>query len=227
MSTVTSARTHDDAATVEPLQQQQQQLVVPKHLPAHPEKLLVADDEHLVASGVAVNLRELGYQVIGPAANGDEAIELCRQTRPDMALLDIRMPKRDGLATAEILFRRMGIPVMIFSAYSDPDYVSSGNRVGVFGYLLKPVTQDQMRVSISVAWGRYIEYVRQYAEIHTLKDRLEHRKLIEQAKWIIVKRKNVEEPEAMRLLQRQARNNRRTLVDVARSVLENESLFGH
>jgi two-component system, response regulator PdtaR len=205
---------------------QDQEFPVPRKYPPHPNRLLVADDEHLVASGVAVNLRELGYEVIGPAADGEEAIEFCRLHHPDMALLDIRMPKKDGLSAAEFVFRRMGIPVMIFSAYSDPEYVTSGNRVGVFGYLLKPVTQDQMRVGISVAWGRFLDYMNQNSEISTLKERLEHRKIIEQAKWIIVKRKGVEEPDAMKLLQRQARNNRRTLVDVARSVLENENLFG-
>lgn len=220
MATMTSARTNEPALASE-------EIPLPtRKLPPHPSKLLVADDEHLVASGLAVNLRELGYEVIGPAADGDEAIELCRTHHPDMALLDIRMPKKDGLQAAEVVFRRMGIPVMIFSAYSDPEYVTSGNRVGVFGYLLKPVTQDQMRVGISVAWGRYLDYVNQNSEISTLKERLEHRKIIEQAKWVIVKRKGVEEPEAMRLLQRQARNNRRTLVDVARSVIENENLFG-
>lgn len=196
-----------------------------RELPAYPSRLLVADDEHLVASGVAVNLRELGFEVVGPASDGDEAIEMCRQHQPDMALLDIRMPRKDGLAAGEIIFRRLGIPVMIFSAYSDPEYISTGNRVGVFGYLLKPVTQDQMRAGISIAWGRFMDYNNQNSEIATLKERLEDRKIIEKAKWIIVKRKGVEEPEAMKLLQRQARNNRRTLVDVARSVLENDNLF--
>jgi AmiR/NasT family two-component response regulator len=196
-----------------------------RKLPPHPSKILIADDEHLVASGLAVNLRELGYNVVGPASDGEEAVDLCRKHQPDMALLDIRMPRKDGLAAAEVIFQQLGIPVMIFSAYSDPQYVTAGNRVGVFGYLLKPVTQDQMRVGISVAWGRFMDFASQHTEIATLKERLEHRKIIEQAKWIIVKRKGVEEPEAMRLLQRQARNNRRTLVDVARSVIENESLF--
>jgi AmiR/NasT family two-component response regulator len=197
-----------------------------RKFPPHPGKLLVADDEHLVASGVSGNLRELGYEVVGPAADGDEAIDLCRLHRPDMALLDIRMPKKDGLAAAEILFRRMGIPVMIFSAYSDPEYVTTGNRIGVFGYLLKPVTPDQMRVGISVAWGRFLDHSNQNSEITTLKERLEHRKIIEQAKWLIVKRKGIDEPEAMKLLQKQARNNRRTLVDVSRSLLENDNLLG-
>jgi AmiR/NasT family two-component response regulator len=219
MPTMTAPRLQENDTT-------QQTLPLPGKVPAHPTKILIADDEHLVASGLAVNLRELGYEVIGPASDGEEAIELSRTTHPDMALLDIRMPKKDGLAAAEVLFRSMGIPVMIFSAYSDPEYVTNGNRVGVFGYLLKPVTQDQMRVGISVAWGRFLDHINQNSEITTLKERLEQRKVIEQAKWIIVKRKGVGEPEAMKLLQKQARNNRRTLIDVARSVLENDNLFG-
>jgi len=193
--------------------------------PAVPGKLLVADDEHLVASGLAVSLQELGFAVVGPAADGEEAIDLCTSERPDMALLDIRMPKKDGLAAAEIVFRRLGIPVVIFSAYSDQEYIEAGNRVGVFGYMLKPVTQDQLRVGVSVAWGRFLDHVNQNAEIGDLKLRLENRKIIEQAKWLIVQRKGVTEPEAMKLLQRQARNNRRTLIDVAKSLLENQELF--
>lgn len=193
--------------------------------PEQPRKLLVADDEHLVASGLASNLTGLGYEVIGPASNGDEAIELAREHQPDMAMLDIRMSKKDGLEAGEVIFRKMGIPIVIFSAFSDQEYIEAGNRVGVFGYMLKPVSQDQLRVGISVAWGRYLDYASQNSEIHTLKERLEHRKIIEQAKWIVVKRKGIAEPEAMKLLQRQARNNRRTLVDVARTVLENESIF--
>ena len=195
-------------------------------LPEEPRAFVIADDEHLVATGTASGLRELGYNVCGLAADGEEAIELCRVMRPDMALLDIRMPKRSGLEAAEEIYQRMGIPVVIFSAYSDTEYIESCNRVGVFGYLLKPVTQDQLRVGIAVAWGRYRDHVEQNVEIGVLKDRLEHRKIIEQAKWIIVKRKGISEPEAMKLLQRQARNNRRPLPEVAQAILENEDLFG-
>lgn len=195
-------------------------------LPAQPSKLLIADDEHLVATGLATSLKDMGYKVIGPASDGAEAVELAELTRPDMALLDIRMPKMSGLEAAEIIYRRMGIPVVIFSAFSDPEYVETGNRIGVFGYILKPVTEDQLRVGVTVAWGRFIDDVGQRQEVANLKQRLEDRKIVEQAKWIIVKRKQLTEPEAMKLLQRQARNNRRQLADVARSILENESLFG-
>ncbi|MHC5024152.1 MAG: ANTAR domain-containing response regulator [Planctomycetota bacterium] len=195
-------------------------------LPEQPGRLLVADDEHLVASGLTASLRELGFKVLGPAADGEEAIELARELRPDMALLDIRMPRKNGLEAAEVLYRRMGVPVIIFSAYSDPEYIDTSNAIGVFGYLLKPVTDDQLRAGITIAWGRYIDDVVHRSEVGTLKQRLEDRKIVEQAKWIIVKRKGVDEPDAMRLLQRQARNNRRQLADVARSIIENEDLFG-
>jgi response regulator NasT len=195
-------------------------------LPELPATILVADDEHLVASGIAANLTELGFQVIGPASGGEEAVRLCRTIKPDMALLDVRMPGLDGLAAASVIFQQLSIPVVILSAYSDEQYVDEAQEVGVFGYLLKPVTQDQLRAAITVSWARFRDHALQAVEIQALKQRLEDRKVIEQAKWILVKRKGVEEPEAMRLLQRQARSTRRTLPDVARAIVENEELLG-
>lgn len=195
-------------------------------IPHEPKRVLIADDEHLVARGVAANLSELGYTVVGPASDGEEAIQLCRSARPDLAILDIKMPRMHGLEAGEIIFSQLGIPVIILSAYSDPEYLTDATRIGVFGYLLKPVSQDQLRTTISVAWSRFTQHHCQHDEIISLRERLEHRKLIEQAKWIIVKRKNISEPEAMKLLQRQARNNRKNLIDVARSVLEHEDMFG-
>ncbi|MCH2151819.1 MAG: response regulator [Phycisphaerales bacterium] len=191
-----------------------------------PERVLVADDEHMVASGMSSNLSDLGYEVIGPASDGGAAVELCRLHQPDLALLDIRMPQVNGLEAAETIFGELGIPVVILSAYADPEYVQAGNRIGIFGYLLKPVTKNQLRVGLEVAWARYRHWNQQHDETEELKLRLEQRKIIEQAKWIIVKRKEIEEPEAMRLLQRQARNNRKSLIEVAQAVVDSESLLG-
>lgn len=192
---------------------------------SRPERILIADDEHLIAAGLRTNLIELGYTVIGPAADGDEAIELARTERPDLALLDIRMPKKDGIAAGQIISKEFGIPVMMISAFSDPDYVTESNRFQVYGYLLKPVTVDQLRVAIEVGWNHLLESNEQQSKVDRLTQRLENRKVIEQAKWLLVSKKGIPEPEAMRLLQRQARNNRRTLVDVASSLLENETLL--
>jgi response regulator NasT len=197
-----------------------------RSLPASPKRILVADDEHLVAVGLIAALKDLGYKVLGPASDGEQAIKQCRSDRPDLAILDIRMPGIDGLAAAETIYNELQIPVVMLSAYSDPEYVSSGNRIGVFGYLTKPVSRDQLRVGLEVAWSRYLRQSELSEEVDSLKERLTQRKVIEQAKWIIVKRKSVEEPEAMRLLQKQARNGRRPLVDVAQAVIESESLLG-
>lgn len=207
-------------------QKPQGEAALVRSLPARPERLLLADDEHLVAAGIKSNLVDLGYAVIGPASDGEEAVELARTMRPDLALLDIRMPRKTGIEAGEIIYKQFGIPVMMISAFSDPAYLRASNNFQTFGYLLKPVTQDELRVSIEIAWSRYLDFVAQREHIDRLKQRLDDRKLIEQAKWIIVKKKDVTEPDAMKILQKQARNNRRTLVDVARSVIENENLFG-
>ncbi|MDP7030370.1 MAG: response regulator [Phycisphaerales bacterium] len=195
-------------------------------IPPHPQRVLVADDEHLVATGTVAALEDLGFEVVGTAGNGEQAVAMCRDEPPDIALLDIRMPGLDGLGAAETIYNEMQVPVIMISAYSDPEYVSTSNRVGVFGYLLKPVTRDQLRVGIEVAWSRFLKHIELSDEVGSLQQRLEQRKIIEQAKWIIVKQKSVEEPEAMRMLQKQARNGRKPLVEIARAVVDSETLLG-
>ncbi len=189
------------------------------------ERVLVADDEHLVAAGISSSLTGLGYTVVGPACDGLEAIELCRRDPPDLALLDVRMPNCNGLEAAVVVFRELHVPVVILSAYSDPEFLSTAAEAGVFGFLLKPASQDQIRVCLEVAWGRFQEHLCQDEQISSLKRRLEDRKTIEQAKWLVVKHKQVSEPEAMKLLQKQARDTRRPLVAIAQSILENMSLL--
>lgn len=188
-------------------------------------RVLVADDEHLVAAGISSSLTGLGYTVVGPVCDGLEAIELCRSNPPDLALLDVRMPNCNGLEAAAVVFRELHVPVVVLSAYSDPEYISTAAQAGVFGFLLKPANQDQIRGCIEIAWGRFQEHLRQDEEISSLKQRLEDRKTIEQAKWLVVKHKQVSEPEAMKLLQKQARNTRQPMVEVAQSILENMSLL--
>ena len=206
---------------------QQDDTSAPKEAPfERPRTILVADDEHLVAMGMKNNLEELGYNVIGPANNGAEASDLCRELQPDLALLDIQMPGMNGIEAANTIFNEHNIPVVIISAYSDQNFVESSTEAGVFGYILKPLSRDQLRVGIDVAWSRYTNWIQQVEQIEQLNVRLEQRKVIERAKWILVKRKEIEEPEAMKLLQKQARNNRKTLVQVAAAIVESDDLLG-
>jgi len=196
----------------------------PALLPEGPRSILVADDEHLLARSLSNDLTGLGYTVIGPARNGAVAVELARTHRPDIALLDIRMPEMDGLEAAKIIFEELGIPVVILSAFSDPAYLRAGVKIGVFGYLLKPVTLDELRVSLTLAWSRFLTHRSLTTEVGSLKVKLEQRKIIEKAKGLMMRTMGLTEDEAMRALQKQARDLRKPMVDLAKSILEADEL---
>ena len=193
-------------------------------LPESPRSVLVADDEHLLARNLANDLSELGYTVVGPARNGLVAIELARLHKPDIVLMDIRMPELDGLEATKVIFEELGIPVVILSAFSDPAYLRAGVKIGVFGYLLKPITLDELRVSLTLAWSRYITHKSLSSEVESLKLKLEQRKIIEKAKGLMMRTMNITEDEAMRALQKQARDLRKPMADLAKSILDADEL---
>lgn len=190
--------------------------------PARPQRILVADDEHLVAIELTYTLAQLGYTVVGPVTDGLAAIELARKTLPDLALLDIRMPVLDGLSAAHELTAQLDIPCIIVSAYSEEAYVQTAGAVGVFGYAVKPVPEDQLRVCIDLAWRRYCKHVEERGENRTLRKRLEDRKVIEQAKWILVSTRGMTEPDAMRHLEHTSRNTRQPMLRVAQKIIEEQ-----
>ncbi len=186
----------------------------------------MAEDESLVARALATDLARLGFAVVGPAPNGQHAIELARAEAPDMALMDIRMPVMDGLAASRVLFEELGIPVVILSAFSDEEYLHKSLHAGAFGYLLKPVNVEELRLTLVIAWGRFLQHHHLAGEVHQLERKLEERKLIERAKGVIMKTLQISEEEAMRKLQRSARDSRRPMAELARSVVDAQSLMG-
>ena len=190
-----------------------------------PTHVLLAEDDELLAKGLSLHVQQLGYCVVGPAANGQQAIELATQHKPDLALMDIRMPVVSGLDAAAVLFEQLGIPVILLSAHCDQEYVKAGQRVGVFGYLVKPVTVDQIRVNIAVAWARYGQHLALHGQVEELKTALEDRKFIERAKGLLMDKLGLGENEAMSRLKKQARDSRRRLSDLARVLVESKQLF--
>ncbi len=194
-------------------------------LPKNPTKVLVADDELLVIQGIIGLLKTLGFEVIGPCKNGEEAVEKVQEERPDIALLDIQMPVMNGMQAAQIIFHDHDIPVVMLTAYSDDSFLRNSIAAGVFGYLLKPASSEQISAGLSVAWQRFLDHVAQRTHIVDLTQRLHDRKLIERAKWIIVKRKNISEPEAMKMLQKQSRSSRKSIANVARAVIDSDGLM--
>lgn len=190
------------------------------------ERVLLIEDDSLVADRLKDSLTELGYTVVGPVSPGDDALNLARSGNPQLALFDPEMGGSSALDPGQALYEQFGIPIIVLTPYADPKYIEAANGFGAFGYVLKPVNQDDLRVAIEIGWSRFLDIQDERENVERLKTRLEDRKIIEQAKWLLVSRKGVTEPEALRLLQKQARSSRRTLPDVARSLLDTESLIG-
>lgn len=193
---------------------------VPTDGQKHPSRILVADDEHLVAMGIASALRAVGFDVCGPVADGNAAIDAARTDQPDVALLDIRMPGGDGLECAAALWKELEIPSVILSAFSSAEFLSEAQKAGVFGYLLKPITGEALRATINIAWARAGVMLEQTRRIGQLENTLAVRRTVEMAKWRLIEIRRISEPEAHALLQRTARNERRRLADVADEVLK-------
>lgn len=183
-------------------------------------RVLVADDEHLVATAISAQLEALGHQPVGPAGSGREAVAMGRECVPDLALLDIQMPDGDGIGAARTLLQELMIPTVILSAYSDQESIVRAEDSGVFAYLLKPVEDDQLRATLAVAWGRYQKFCETAAENSELRRRLTDRKIVERAKWILVSQTGVDEANAMRLLLEHARQRRERVVVTAQRVMK-------
>ncbi|MBX3404718.1 MAG: response regulator [Phycisphaeraceae bacterium] len=193
-------------------------------IPERPSRVLVAEDEHLIALQICSMLTEIGLEAIGPVGDGNAALSLARTAAPHIALLDIRMPIMDGLETAKALMSELGTPSVIVSAHSTPEYSGAAGEAGVFGYLVKPVLAEQLRVTIDVSWHRYREQAAASFENGDLRRRMDERRVIEQAKWALVEKQSMKEPEAMRQMQERARSTRQPLIAVAKSVLEHGRL---
>jgi response regulator NasT len=193
-----------------------------------PVRVLVADDEHLVATGLANNAADLGHKIVGIAPDGEMAVQMAREQKPDLALLDIRMPKLSGIDAALLMFSEMGIPSIIISAYSDEEHVkkihSHGEAAGVFGYVLKPVSREQLAVAIGVALQRAAVDGHRSNRVEQLESNLQNRRTVEQAKWILVEKRKITEPQAHEILQKLARDRRKQLVEIAQIVVSTGEL---
>lgn len=191
--------------------------------PSAPLRVLVVDDEHLVATGLASMVDALGHRVVAIAPDGEAALTLAVQHTPDIALVDIRMPGMLGTEAARRLYEQHQCPSIIVSAYSDEQHLAEirdgGTSSGVFGYILKPVAADDLRVTLSVAVQRASIDNHFAGRVSQLERNLANRRTVEQAKWLMVETMKITEPEAHEKLQRLARDKRRQLVEIAQEVI--------
>ncbi len=188
-------------------------------------KIVVAEDETLVALSIISQLKELGYQVVGDAVDGVEALELCRELRPDLAILDINMPRLNGIEAAKQIKENCRIPVVIVSGYSDEKLVNEAAEAGVFSYLIKPVTKQNLAPAVEVALKNHSNYCKMMEESNQLRQMLQERKIIEQAKGILMETGGLTEAEAMKKLQKISNDKNQKLIAVAQKIIEAKKLL--
>ena len=186
---------------------------------------MIVEDETLVAMGLHAQLKEMGHQVISPAANSAEAEAVFRSQQPDLVLTDIRLGGDDGLDLAEKLLKIRACPILVISAYSDRELIDRAKSAGVFGYLVKPVSSPALAAQIEVAVARFREHMVLLAEKESLAANLENRKLIERAKGVLMKRKNLSESEAHKKLQQESQKRRISAVELAKKIIESDDLL--
>lgn len=189
-------------------------------------RVLVAEDDPLIAIALAERLRSLGHEPIGPAHDGEQAIELARASLPDLYLFDVEMPALDGLEAAAQLARHgLRRPVVVVTGVDDPSLVERSIASGVSAYLCKPVDSRELAAAIELAAARHAEFRALEAEVDRAQQALEDRKLVERAKGLLMSALDLSEPDAFRRLQLAARQRNLRLADVARRIVEQQSLL--
>jgi two-component system, response regulator PdtaR len=183
------------------------------------KRVLIAEDEALIRLDLREMLQEEGFDVVGEAADGEQAVELAVELKPDLVICDIKMPKMDGIAAAAQIAERRIAPVVILTAFSQRDLIERARDAGAMAYLVKPFQKRDLLPAIEMATSRFAEIRALESEVGNLRERLEARKLIERAKGVLMTEHRMTEPEAFRWIQRAAMDNRTSMRAVAELVL--------
>ena len=181
--------------------------------------MVIAEDEALIRLDLAEMLAEEGYDVVGQAGDGQTAVELAERHRPDLVVLDVKMPKLDGITAAQRIAARRIAPVVILTAFSQRDLVQRAGDAGAMAYLVKPFSKDDLVPAIEMAVSRFAELQMLEGEVADLTERLETRKAVDRAKAVLQKQLQVSEPDAFRWIQKTAMDLRLSMRQVAEGVL--------
>lgn len=186
-------------------------------------RVVIAEDEALIRLDLAEMLEDEGYDVVGQAADGEQAVALVREHRPDLVVMDVKMPKLDGIAAAAEISAERIAPVVMLTAFSQRELVDRATQAGAMAYLVKPFTQSDLVPAIEVARTRFAEMIALEGEVDDLADRLETRKLIERAKSLLQHKRGMSEADSFAWIQRTAMDLRMSMKQVAETVVANQS----
>jgi two-component system, response regulator PdtaR len=188
-------------------------------------RIAVADDELDMRDYFQQILPILGHEVVAVAQDGRELVEQCRELKPDLVITDIKMPDMDGIDAATQIYRNGPIPVILVSAYHDPEFIRRAEANHILAYLVKPIKQADLEPVIAIAIRRFEQFQALHKEAADLKQALEDRKVIEKAKGLLMKKASLDEHDAFRRLQRLASDKNKKLIDVAQMILMAEEAF--
>lgn len=190
-------------------------------------RIAVADDEADMRQYFGMILPRLGHEVVAVAENGQQLIEACRLHQPDLVVTDIRMPEMDGIAAASAIYEHRPIPVILVSAFHDPDLIARAEQNHVLAYLIKPIKRENLQTAISITMARFRTFEALRKEATDLRQALADRKVIERAKGLLMEKAGLSEADAFRRLQRLASDRNLKLIEVANSlILAEEALQG-
>jgi AmiR/NasT family two-component response regulator len=188
-------------------------------------RILLAEDDPLVAVTLSDQLNELGHHVVAVASDGEEAVSMARHVHPDLVMLDIKMPNKDGISAAEEIGREFDIPILMLTAYNDRPLVLRAAEAGALAYLLKPVASNELNAALSVALARHGDRQDLRNEVAKLEETLAERELIDRAKAILIERVGLSENEAYSRMRQKAREKRIKMAQVAQMIIAAEEFL--
>ena len=187
-------------------------------------RLIVAEDETIIRMDLTERLQASGYQVVGEAGDGESAVRMARELRPDVVVMDIRMPETDGIEAARRLTKERIAPVVLVTSYSDKHLIDQAGEAGAIGYVLKPVRDNELESAIEVAMSRHREFLTINAEAEDLRGQLETRKAVERAKGLLMMRLELDEAEAFKRIQKLSMDRRKPMREVAEAIILSEEI---
>ena len=183
-------------------------------------RVVVAEDEALIRMDIVETLRDNGFDVVGEAGDGEAAVALATELRPDLVVMDVKMPKLDGISAAEKLSKDHIAPVVLLTAFSQKELVERASEAGALAYVVKPFTPNDLLPAIEIALARHAQLVALEAEVGDLVERFETRKLVDRAKGLLNEKMGLSEPDAFRWIQKASMDRRLTMRDVAQAIIE-------
>ena len=188
--------------------------------PVAPRRVVVAEDESLIRLDIVEILRDNGFDVVGEAGDGETAVALATELRPDLVVMDVKMPQLDGISAAEKLAQNHIAPVVLLTAFSQKELVERASEAGALAYVVKPFTPSDLLPAIEIALSRYQQIVTLEAEVADMVERFETRKLVDRAKGLLNEKMGLSEPEAFRWIQKASMDRRLTMHDVAQAIID-------